>query len=158
MTEHEQFYAFVESLRTEGNSETIGTILEGYGACMEAGLMKKIGKAALPYIATASILGAGAAGTFDDSDLIKYQQAEQAKMQYSSSDLTKLIQEHEASIKSGDERARAKAYDALKKANVGIGFNQENNFKFYWDKNLGRAFYANGQEVPDEERQYLPSL
>lgn len=159
MTEREQFLAFVESLRTEENADTIGVILEGYGACMEAGLMKRIGKAALPYAAAAGILGAGAAtGALDDSDLIEYQQQEQAKMKYSTDDLSKLIQQHEAAIKSGDKQSRAVAYDALKKANVRIGFDQDSNFKFYHDNNLGRDFYANGKEVTGEQKQYLPSF
>lgn len=159
MTEHEKFLAFVESLRTEENEATLNIILEGYDACMEAGLMKRLGKAALPYAAAAGLIGAGAAtGALDDSDVIKYQQQEEARMKYSTPELSKLIQQHEASIKSGDKQARARAYDALKKANVAVGFDQENNFKFYWDKNLGRAFYPDGREVPLEERQYLPSL
>ena len=121
--------------------------------------MKKIGKAAPPYAAAGGILGAGAAtGALDDSDMIKYQQEEQARMKYSTPQLSEMIKEHESAIKSGDKQARAKAYDALKKANVAVGFDKASNFKFYWDKNLGRAFYPDGREVPLNERQDLPSL
>lgn len=159
MTEQEQFTAFLESLRTEDNSMTIDTIMEGYEACFEAGLVKKLGKAAMPYIAAAGIAGGAAAtGALDDSDLIKYKQEEQAKMKYSNQDLSNIIKSHEAAIKSGDKEARAKAYDAVKAANLKVGFDKANNFKFYWDNNLGRAFYPDGSEVPAEDRQYLPSF
>lgn len=159
MTEREQFIAFVESLRTEDNAHTISAIVEGYEACMEAGLLKKIGKAAMPYAAAAGMLGAGVAtGALDDSELVKYQQEEDARTKYSTPELSELIKVHESAIKSGDKQARAKAYDALKKANVAIGFDQNSNFKFYWDKNMGRAFYPDGQEVPLDERQDLPNL
>jgi hypothetical protein len=159
MTKDKQFYAFLESLRTEENSESIGTIMEGYTACLEAGLLKKVGKAALPYVAAAGMLGGGAAvGAFDDSDLIEYEEQEHARMKYSTEQLSKLIQAHEAAIRSGDDASRARAYDALKKANVGIGYNQDTNFKYYHDKNLGRDFHVNGQEITGEERMDLPTL
>lgn len=156
MIEREQFIAFVESLKTEDNAHTISAITEGYEAYMEAGLMKKIGKAAMPYAAAASILGAGAAGAFDESDLIEYQQSEQARMQYGTPQISKMIQQHESSIKSGDAQARAKAYDALKAAKVRAVYDQASNFKFYHDDNLGRDFHTNGQEVTGEEKQNLP--
>ena len=157
MTKREQFIAFVESLRTEDNAHTISAILEGYGACMEAGLLKKIGKAALPYAAAAGIVGGAAAtGALDDSDLIEYQQEERARMQYSTSDISKLIQAHESAIKNKDPKARAKAYDALKAAKVRAIYDQGTNFKFYHDDNLGREFHTSGEEITGKERQYLP--
>lgn len=159
MTKDTQFYAFLESLRTEENSDSIGTIMEGYTACLEAGVLQKLGKAALPYVAAAGIIGGGASvGAFDNSDLIEIEEYENARMKYSNADLSKLIQAHEEAIKSGDDTAKAREYEALKKANVAIGYDQDTNFKYYYDKNLGRAFHVNGKEVSDSERMYLPKL
>ena len=157
MNDSDKFIAFLESLRTEENSSTIDVVLSGYGV-LEEGIMDTVRKAALP-LAAAGVIGAGiGTGALDDSDLYEIEKDAAAQMKYSTSDLSNLIKDHESAIKSGDKRARAIAYDALKKANVSVGYDRANNFKFYWDKNLGRAFYADGSEVPSEERQYLPTL
>jgi hypothetical protein len=159
MTEREQFIAFVESLRTEENGKTIGAILEGYGACMEAGLLNKIGKAAMPYAAAAGIIGAGAAsGVFDDSELVKYQQEEYEKSAYETPQLSNMIRLHELAIENGDKDARASAYDALKAANVRVIYDPSTNFKFYHDDNRGRDFHINGKEITGYEQMDLPSL
>jgi hypothetical protein len=155
----DKFLVFVESLRDENNTDTIEAIVNGYNSLVEAGLLDRVKKAALPAAMAAGILGAGiSTGALDDSDLMKYEQSEHERMKYSTSDLSNLVKEHEAAIKSGDKQRRAVAYDALKAANVAVGYNKESGVKFYWDKNLGRAFYPDGSEVPSEERPYLPTL
>ena len=73
--------------------------------------------------------------------------------------ITKDVEQALIKTKVGRLTSRKKVtYDALKKANVAVGFDKASNFKFYWDKNLGRAFYPDGREVPLNERQDLPSL
>ncbi len=158
MTKNEQFIAFIESLRTDENTNMLNTVLDGYNTCMEAGVLSKIGKAALPYAAAAGMLGTGvASGALNDSDLMKYQQEEQNKINYSTNDISNIIKEHESAIKSGDSDAKEKAYSALKAANIKVIYDKNTNFKFYHDDNLGRDFSVNGDEITGDERKYLPS-